>query len=168
MSLKSFTSLPDHSRLWVFPSSSALTASQREALAASLEKALAGWNAHGSEVRWGYTFVEDRFLMVAVDEDAAALTGCSIDSAVHAMQAIETSHHLTLTDSHRVFFRGPQGIEVASRAEFEELAAGGRVTLNTSVFDTVIASLGALRSGQWELAAKDSWHAHAFSFEVAP
>jgi hypothetical protein len=166
MSYVPLNELSDRARLWVFPSSTAITQDQQEALETSIQQALQSWNAHGSPVRWGFEFIYHQFLLIAVDEDATALTGCSIDSAVHAIQGMEAQYGLVLTDSHRIFFRKDQSIVAASRAHFAEITEQGDVTLDTTVFDTVISNLGAFRSGQWELAARNTWHADVFPFKV--
>ena len=167
MSYVPINSLPSESRLWIYPSSTELSASQQDALGAALQEALAAWNAHGASVQWGFGFVQDRFLLVAINEDAAALTGCSIDQATRAMSVLEQTHNLSLTDSHRVFFRGKDGIRVVPRPEFAQLVERGEVTLDTVVFDTVVPTLGGFLSGSWECPARDSWHADAFPFGIA-
>lgn len=166
MSMLPLNSLPPDSRLWIFPSSTPLDDERRGALSRSLEQALAAWNAHGAPVQWGYDFAYNRFLVVAVNEAAAALTGCSIDQGVHALQAVEREHGLTLTDSHRIFYRDRDGIQAVSREDFARAVERGEVTLDTVVFDTVASTLGAFLSGAWEGPAKNAWHADAFPFEV--
>jgi len=167
MSMIPLTSLPPDSRLWIFPSSTPLTPEIRSALGRSLETALEAWNAHGSPVQWGYEFAHDRFLLIAVNEAVTALSGCSIDHAVRALQVLEHKHGLVLTDSHRVFYRRGEDITAAARPDFSLLAERGEVTLDTVVFDCTASSLSAYLSGAWESPARRTWHAQAFPFEVA-
>jgi hypothetical protein len=167
MNMVSLKALPPDSRLWIFPSSTSLDEARQAQVARSLEQALAAWHAHGTPVQWGFGFVYDRFLLIAVNEAAAALTGCSIDQGVRALKALEQEHGLVLTDSHRILYRSGEDIVAVPRDEFAQRVERGEITLDTVVFDTVASVLEAFLSGAWEGPAKNAWHARAFPFHVA-
>ena len=59
-------------------------------------------------------------------------------------------------------YRGPQGVARVPRATFAELAESGAVTPETIVFDTSVVTVGAVRAGHWERAAKYTWHGRSF------
>ena len=158
----SFADLPDHARLWIFAADRPLAAEEQRLVTEALETGLAAWQAHGSAVTWGHSLVHQQFLMVGVDETQTALTGCSIDSAVHRFKDLESRLGLSLLDHGRVFYRDPSGIRAVSRPEFRELAASGRVSERTVVFNNVIPTLAEFRRGNWEVPAGQSWHAKAF------
>jgi hypothetical protein len=162
MSRIAFDSLPDAARLWIFAADRALTAEEREALERAVETGLAAWNAHGSPVRWGHRLAHDQFLMIGVDESATALSGCSIDNAVRRIRELETTLGVTMLDNGRVFYREGDTILRAARTEFAALARAGKVTGDTIVFNNVLATVGELRQGSWEVPMRDSWHAEAF------
>ena len=46
--------------------------------------------------------------------------------------------------------------------EFAQLAATGSVTLETTVFDNTLTSVGDVRAGRWETRLAQAWHARAF------
>jgi hypothetical protein len=48
------------------------------------------------------------------------------------------------------------------RARFGELAERGTVGPDTTVFDNTVATVGALRAGKWETAARRTWHGRVF------
>jgi hypothetical protein len=162
MSQVAFDTLPDEARLWIFAADRALTPAERETLVRSVESGLAAWDAHGSPVRWGHKLAHDRFLMIGVDESATALIGCSIDNAVRRIREVEASLGVAMLDNGRVFYREGDTILRAARAEFGDLARAGRVTGDTIVFNNVLATVGELRQGHWEVPMKRSWHAEAF------
>lgn len=162
MSQVSFDALPDEARLWIFAADRALTVAERETLVRAVESGLAAWNAHGSPVRWGHRLEHDRFFMIGVDESATSLSGCSIDNATRRIRDVETSLGVAMLDNGRIFYREGDVILRATRADFGALARAGRVTGDTIVFNNVLATVGDLRQGSWEVPMKRSWHAEAF------
>lgn len=162
MSQISFDDLPDGARLWIFPADRPLAPAELESLTRSVEQSLAGWNAHGSPVRWGHTLLYDQVLLVGVDESHAELTGCSIDSCVASIRTLEAELQVGMLDHARVFYRDGDRLTWAARPEFRELAAAGSVTQETIVLNNIITTVGEFRRGGWETPAKSSWHAQAF------
>ena len=162
MSRIPFDALPEHARLWIFAADRKLEPSEQRALEEAVEQGLAGWNAHGSPVHWGYSLVRDQFLLVGVDETHTALSGCSIDSAVRQIRDLEARLGVPLLDNGRVFYRDGSGIRVVSRNEFRALAERGAVDMETVVYNNVLATVGEFRRGGWEVPMRDSWHRSAF------
>jgi hypothetical protein len=157
-----FEGLPDDARLWVFAAERPLAPGERDAVLGDVDRFLDTWSAHGTPLRCARDFRHERFLLVAVDERAAGVSGCSIDALTRQLREHERKLGITLLDNGPVQFRGPAGVERASRARFAELAAAGQVTPETIVFDNTAATVGTVRAGRWETAARNSWHGRAF------
>jgi hypothetical protein len=162
MSRIPFSGLPDTARLWIFPADRPLAPPEAEALEQAVEEGLAGWAAHGSPVTWGYELVDRQFLLIGVDESTTALSGCSIDGAVHRMQDLESRLGVSLLDSDRIFFREGPDLRVLPRADFRQRVQSGGVTAETPVLDPVLTRVGDWRQGRFELPFAESWHARAF------
>jgi len=162
MPLVDFAELPDDARLWVFPASRPLSAAESERLLNTVDEFLATWAAHGSPLHTSREWRLGQFLLVAVDEAATGVSGCSIDALVRCLRQVERDLDLRLTDHTPVFFRDREGVRLASRGEFAELARSAAVGPSTTVFDNTVPSVGALRAGRWEAPAADSWHGEAF------
>ena len=158
-----FDALPDSSRLWIFPSDRPLSPEEQETLIRSAEEGLDDWSAHGSPVTWGCGIERDQALVIGVDETRTALTGCSIDGAIRHIRDLESRFKTSLLDNGRVFFRDGERMSAVSRAEFKKLVAKGSVQDDTLVYDNVIATVGELRGGSWEIPFRTSWHSEAFS-----
>jgi len=155
-----FSSLPDEARLWVFASPRPLTPEQSETLLAEVDRFLDGWLAHGRTVVGARDFRHGLFLMVAADEAATGVSGCSIDSLFRTLKRLEAEAGITLLDSSPVWYRDGSGsVEAASRPEFKARARAGEVDADTSVFDNTVSSVGQVRRGEWERPARASWHA---------
>ena len=146
-------------RCWVFGSSEPISGSD-PVLSAGLNGFFSQWNSHGASVSGRWKVLEDRFLVVVREPEGAEVSGCSIDSMVGEVKRLEKEMQTRFLDSSRIFYRGARGaVEVATRPEFKALAAAGKITPETEVFDTTVADLSDLRPGIFVKALKDSWHA---------
>ncbi|MEX2465866.1 MAG: hypothetical protein WD995_03085 [Gemmatimonadota bacterium] len=123
---------------------------------------LEGWAAHGRPLRSAREVVGDRFLLVGVDVDAAAPSGCSIDALVHRLEELAHSLDITLNDHTPVRYRAENGIVSASRADFRARAEAGAIGPDVRVFDTTLTRVGQRREGRLEGPASASWHGRAF------
>lgn len=161
MSLASIESLSRESKAWVFGASRPFGESA-DAIRATMERFIHEWTSHGADLPGGFTLEEDRFLVVAADERARP-GGCSVDRLFNLMRAFETELGIPMLDSTLVFYRDSEGVvRSATRAEFRELAATGKVSGGTPVFDTSIDRLASWRDGSWQKPAAESWHGAAF------
>lgn len=156
------TSLPDHARVWVFAAERPLEGAARDGLLADVDAFLDGWAAHGTPLRCGRDLVDDRFLIIAVDEQAAGVSGCSIDALTRQLRAHEQRLGMALLDNGPIHYRADGRVVRVTRATFAALVDDRTVTPDTVVFDNTVPNLGAVRAGKWETAARGAWVGRAF------
>jgi len=157
-----FADLPDHGKLWVFPLSRTLNSEEVEACMAVVDAFLDQWAAHGAPLRSGREVRDERFLLVGVDVDAEAPSGCSIDALVNQLRRLGQDLSMSLIDHSPVWYRDGEEIRTASRSEFRSLATGGAVGPDSRVFDTSLTRVEQARDGSLEKPARESWHGRAF------
>lgn len=159
MPLVPFDSLSDDSRVWVFAADPALDEKRATRLLALVDDFLSQWVAHGEPLTCGRWWRDGRFLVVGVDQSAAAYaSGCSIDGLYRKLAEFEKQTGASLLSRDRVFYRDAGGeVRSVSREEFGELGAIGAIGPDTTVYDTSISSLGEWRQ-RFELPASASWH----------
>lgn len=162
-----FDELPRHSRIWVFPASRALTDSEAAALLGEVDSFLDGWAAHGAPLRSARDYRHGHFLIVGVDEDAEAPSGCSIDALVGRLRAMGRELGITLVEHDPVWYREGDEVRVVSRPEMRSLARDGTLDAETPVYDTSLTRLTALSAHGLERPARETWHGRAF-FGVPP
>jgi hypothetical protein len=157
-----FTELPDEARLWIFSSAEAPAPAVAEELLARVDAFLEEWHAHGHPVVGGRDWRYGRFLMVAADEAATGVSGCSTDALFRVFKGAERDLGISLLDGSLVWYREGNEIRSASRGEFRERVRQGVITPETIVFDNTAATVGDLRAGRWERRMEESWHGKAF------
>ena len=157
-----FDALPGHGRLWVFPVSRRLTGPEGQRLLEQVDDFLDGWAAHGMPLHSARRLVEGQFLVVGVDVDAEAPSGCSIDALVRSLQGVADGLGITLHDQTSVRYREGDEIRTVSRPEFRGKAERGELDPEVSVFDTTLVRVDQLRAGGLEAPARETWHGRAF------
>lgn len=162
-----FDDLPDHGRLWVFPIGRDLDEAEAEHCLSVVDAFLDEWAAHGAPLRSARELRERRFLLVGVDVDAEAPSGCSIDALVRRLRALGQELDTGFIDHAPVWFRGADGIRSVSRAGFKQLAEERAVSPETPVFDTSLTKIEQVRRGAFERPAGESWHGRVYFAEGA-
>jgi len=158
-----FPALPDPARAWVYGAGQPVLGPDAELLLGRVEEFVRRWTAHGAPVVGGCDFLYDRFLLVAADEAATGVSGCSVDALFRTLKGVESEMGFTLLDSTLVYFRDPAStIQALPRAEFRQLVAAGDVSDSTIVFDNTVGTVGAIRHGDWERPFRGSWQERAF------
>lgn len=155
--------LPDRSRVWVFTTAEPLSEQAATAVEAALAAFVADWMSHGRRVRGGFAVYDRRFIVVAADEAHNDVSGCSIDSMFHAVQAVVRDAGGALADTADIAYRTGMGVELVDRATFRRLVREGVIRAETRVFDGSVRTLGDIRSGRWERPFAESWHAEHFA-----
>lgn len=164
MTHRSLSDMPDAGRLWIFAAPRALNEAEAESLLSHVDGFLTRWNAHGHPVVGAREWRHDHFLLVAADEEATGVSGCSIDSLFRVLAEAEAETGVSLLDASRVWYRDAAGeVRSVTRPEFRALAEAGEVDAGTAVFDNTAATVGALRAGEWERPMRESWHGRAFA-----
>ena len=120
------------------------------------------WKAHGADLKASYKVMYNHFIVLAVNENANAATGCSIDDSVRAMKSIQEHISTDLFSRLSITYKGDNGrVKICAKKEFRALLASEELNENTVVFNNMITSLGEFKD-KWEVPVKESWHANVF------
>ncbi len=153
---------PDHSRVWVYQSSREFTASETEWLQHELSAFAKQWTAHQQQLHAQAEIQYNRFIILMVNQDVNAASGCSIDKSVNFLKEIEKKFDVNLFDRFNLAYRQDGHIHSCSRDEFEKLIQKGIINDTTIVFNNLVATKKELETN-WEIPLKDSWHARLFA-----
>ncbi len=149
--------MPDNAKLWVYQSNRAFTNEEASEITKAGLAFIADWAAHGASLNAGFEVIYNRFIVLAVDEQQALASGCSIDKSVKFIKDIELQFNLNLFDRMQVAYRKGNEIEVCKLSAFEKLAEQGMVNETTIVFNNMVTTKLAFEN-EWEVPLKQSWH----------
>lgn len=79
---------PD-SKVWIYQSSRPFTEEEISAINDQLAIFTKQWTAHNAQLQAQGNIIEDRLILLIVDETHTAASGCSIDTSVHFIKSLE-------------------------------------------------------------------------------
>ena len=137
-SSRTFDTMPAHARVWVYKCAQAFTPEQRKAIMDRGRAFTASWAAHGAALDACVDVLLDHFVVVAVDEQQAMASGCSIDKSVRFVQELEKDMAINLTDRMVVLYEKEGGVRACRVPEVEGLMRSGELTADIVVFDDLV------------------------------
>jgi hypothetical protein len=151
-----FSRINPSARVWVYQANRNLTDAEVQTIEAALEPALDTWAAHGSPLLASAQVAENRFVIIAVDEDHTLPSGCSIDASTHFLQAIGRQLSADFFDRSPAFINTNGTLETVPMAGIKTAVLTGKIMQETTVFNT-LASTKAEFLADWKRTAGDTW-----------
>jgi hypothetical protein len=166
-----FTQIAPTARLWVYQANRTLTTNEVSAVEAAIRPALDTWAAHGHPLLASATVINNRFLLVAIDEGAGLPSGCSIDSSVHTVQGIgqqlsRGGEPLDFMDRSATYLNAEGAVQSVSLPAIKAAVAAGTLQPDTLVFNTLVKTKAEFEA-QWQVPAAETWlKRYFFQFKV--
>lgn len=151
-----FDKLPDTARVWVYQADRPLSDGEVKTVEESLQLALSQWAAHGQPLLASAQVVENRFVIVGVDEGYTLPSGCSIDASVRTIQEVGRQIAADFFDRSVAIQAMDGSVQTYALPALKSAVADGVLTLHTSVFNTLVKTKAELLS-DWRIRATDSW-----------
>ena len=156
-----FNTLPETSRIWIYQSSRSFTEDEINELNTRLKAFLSEWTAHGDALKAGFEIRYNRFIVIGLDQDVNAASGCSIDASVHFIQSLESLYEVDLMDRMNVSYRHGEYVAYKPLTDFKTMVKQRAVSKDTIVYNNLVATKAEYESN-WEVPAGESWHARFF------
>jgi hypothetical protein len=155
--LVDFNILPETSRVWIYQANRSFSENELEEISYKLDTFIKNWTAHGSDLQAGYEIKYKRFIVLALNQNLNAASGCSIDASVHFIQQLEQAYNVDLMDKMNVSYKQGEFVAYKSLVDFRKMAKQKAVSKNTIVFNNLVTNKAEYLEN-WEVPAKDSWH----------
>ena len=152
-----FNNLPDTSRIWIYQANRKFSEEESGEIKEALGNFIEEWTSHGRGLQAGFDLRYNRFIIIALDQSAAAASGCSIDASVHFIQSLEQKYGVDLMDKMNVTFRQGDHVTHKSLSDFKRMAKDKAVSSNTIVFNNLVTNISEYKD-HWEVPARESWH----------
>ncbi|WP_338378639.1 ABC transporter ATPase [uncultured Flavobacterium sp.] len=156
-----FEDLPGHSRIWIYQANRKLSDNEVAEITEATKEFVKNWAAHGTSLEASFLIKYNRFIILAVNQDVQAATGCSIDSSVQFIQSLEAKYGIDLLDKMNVTYKTGEFIAFKTLIEFKQLVKSKSVSENTIVFNNLVNTVEEWQDF-WEVPANESWHSRFF------
>ncbi|MEZ4843211.1 MAG: hypothetical protein R3A43_03045 [Bacteroidia bacterium] len=154
--MNNWDNLKPEARVWVYASKRLITTEEQNEINEILSDFCANWAAHGDKLDCGYTILNNQFILLAVDEDAAAASGCSIDKSVHIFQEIDRKFDLDLFNRLRVYLFENEKIETLNTSELKYRITNNSFDKDSLVVNTLVSNLSELNN-QFIVPSEKTW-----------
>ncbi len=155
--LVNFDTLPETARIWIYQCNRSFSDLELEQLSAKLTAFLENWTAHGADLNAGFEIKYKRFIVIALDQQMNAATGCSIDTSVKFIQELEATYKVDLMDKMNVSYKQGEYVAYKTLIDFKKMAKDKAVSKNTIVFNNLVNTKAEYLEF-WEVPASESWH----------
>ncbi len=156
-----FDTLPEEAKVWIYQSNRKFSDDEITDIEENLKVFLENWTAHGHHLEASFVTRYNRFIIIAVNQEVQAATGCSIDASVQFIQNLEQKYEVDLLDKMNVTFKMGEHVTFKPLLDFKKLAKEKAVSTNTIVFNNLVNTLGEWEQF-WEVPASESWHNRFF------
>ncbi len=152
----------DSSKVWIYQSSRIFLISEALEMEDMLQDFVSNWKSHGAPVKGFANLFFGRFIVLMADETATGVSGCSTDSSVHIIKAIEKKYNTDMFNRQLLSFIVKDKIEQLPLSQIPYAISNNFIDENTLYFDNSITTKQQLETG-WIVAAGHSWLKKMFS-----
>jgi len=150
--------------VWVYQINRKLNAQEEALILAKLQDFAQNWTAHQSPLPANVLIKYHQFIILTADESSVKASGCTIDSATHAMQDIEKEFNLNLFDRQLFTYKIAAEVFTLNATEFQLAIDQGIINEDTLVFNNLVRNTEDLAK-KWEVPLKNSWHRNLFNLK---
>lgn len=119
----------------IYPASRSFTPKESKVITEKLFDFLATWAAHGKPLSSHFKIQKNQFIVVCVDEDVEAASGCSIDALGGVMKEIDQEFQLGLFDRMKATFVENGEVKTLKLQDFRSGLRNGEISKDIEVYD---------------------------------
>ena len=121
-------------RVIIYPASRALASKEVKEITEKLYDFLSTWAAHGKPLSSSFKIEYKQFIIITVDEEQEAASGCSLDALNGVMREIDQTYTLGLFDRMKACFVEDNEIKTLPLIDFRNKIKNGELK-DIEVFD---------------------------------
>ncbi len=146
----------DNSKVWIYQSSRLFTMQEVFSIEDILNEFIDNWKSHGAVVKGYANLFFGQFIVIMADETATTVGGCSTDSSVHVIKAIEQKFGVNMFDRQSLAFILKDKVQLLPLSQLNYALDNNFITENTLYFNNTVATKYELIE-KWIVPVKESW-----------
>lgn len=153
--------LPSTARVWVYQSGKPLDKATQNAIIEKSKIFIEDWDSHGHMLKASVAIFYNHFLVLAVDEAFASVSGCSIDKSVHFLKDLGNELGIDFFDRSKQAFIQNGEVLLENFKNLKTHINVGMIKRDTPTFDNTVSNLEEFYSS-WQVPAGETWLAKYF------
>jgi hypothetical protein len=125
---------------------------------------VANWKSHGAKVKGYATVLYGQFILIMADETATSVGGCSTDSSVHVIKAIEQMTGVQMFNRTLLAFFIKDKVQTIPQAQLNYALENGLLSLDTLYFNNLVNTKVTLEK-DWLQPISKSWLAQSIKVQ---
>jgi hypothetical protein len=144
------------SRVWIYQANRLFSLSEALELEKILDSFISDWKAHGQPVKGFGNLFFGQFIVLIADENKTTVSGCSTDSSVRMIKAIEEGFKISLFDRNQLAFVIKDKIQLLPLAQVEYALSNKFIQPDTLFFDHSVSTKKELLE-RWIMPLSSTW-----------
>ena len=157
-----FQNLPEDAKVWVYAASRKLTPAEQETVKAGADRFFSGWTAHNVPVESAFEILDDLFLVIMVNEQNAAISGCGIDKSVAFMKEVERDLGLQLFNRTQIEILIGNELAITDKQGVKSLLENKRIAADTLTFNKTVVNKQQF-DRQFRIPLEQAWFYRALT-----
>ena len=153
----SFEQIPQSARIWIYQANRTLTNAEVSEVETTLKPAVTQWAAHGASLLASVKVLNNRFVVIALDENQNQASGCSIDASTRWFKELGNRLNIDFFDRSQAYIDGDE-IKAFSIFQPKKAIESGLISADTILFvnNNNLHTLADL-SNNWQVKASESY-----------
>ncbi|HEX8462594.1 MAG TPA: hypothetical protein VF623_14235 [Segetibacter sp.] len=144
------------SRVWIYQASRLFSMGEALEIEDMLNDFTQNWHTHGAKVKGYANLLFGQFVIIMADETQAGVSGCSTDSSVRVIKAIEETFKVNMFDRQSLAFLINDKVQLLPLSQLKYAVENNFVNSETIYFNNIVLNKEELLNN-WMIAVKDSW-----------
>jgi len=146
----------DNSKVWIYQSSRLFLMSEAFEMEDMLSNFVASWKSHGDKVKGFANLFFGQFIVIMADETHANVGGCSTDSSVHVIKAIEEKFNVEMFNRQNLAFIIKDKVQLLPLSQLNYAVENNFINGDTLYFNNTVLTKKELLE-KWIVPVKESW-----------
>jgi hypothetical protein len=144
------------SKLWIYQANRTFTMGELFQIEEMLEQFIDSWKSHGADVKGFGTALYGQFIILMADESFTTVGGCSTDSSVHVIKAIEKMTGVQMFNRELLAFWVKDKVQTIPMAQVAYALENGILQKDTLYFNNLVANKAEMET-KWMQPISESW-----------
>ena len=144
------------SKLWIYQANRTFTMGELFQIEEQLENFIDSWKSHGAVVKGFGTVLYGQFIILMADESFTTVGGCSTDSSVHLIKAIEKLTGVQMFNRELLAFWVKDKVQTIPMAQVAYALENNILTKDTLYFNNLVANKAEMEN-KWMQPISESW-----------
>jgi hypothetical protein len=151
-----FENIPVTAKIWLYQSNVILDTKQLDFINHQLKNFIENWTAHQQSLTASFQIIQNKIILLAVDENFHQASGCSIDSSVKVIKMIEQALNISLFNRDILLENEANQLFNIPLSAIKASIETNQINDKTYVYDLTVTNLKDWNE-RGKILAKNSW-----------